>query len=261
MLNKSFAKIVHKHLIDNGIVLKLGEKVEEISDSNGKKIVRTEKGTTSGDFVLVGVGVRPNSEIAQAAGINTGIAGAIKVDKYLRTNFEDIFAAGDCAVAINYITGKESYLPLGTTANKQGRIAGQNAAGKNHIFRGIAGSAITKAFDLYIGKTGLNAEEALEEGFYPFEKEIEASTRASYYPEKKPIWINLVVDKNSGRILGVQIVGREFVKARIDEIALALLLEAKVEDIVDFDWCYVPPASPVWDPLGIAGLRVSKALH
>jgi len=111
---------------------------------------------------------------------------------------------------------------------------------------------------MYIGKTGLSAEEAKQEGFDPVEKEIEGITRASYYPEKKPIWINLVADKNSRRILGVQIIGSEFVKARIDEIALGILLHAKIEDIAEFDWCYVPPASPVWDPLGIAALQLSK---
>ena len=261
MINEKFAKIINQHLVENGIVLKLGEKVQEIADFKGKKIVLTNNGKISGDFVLVGVGVRPNSEIAQAAGIKLGVSGAIRVDQHLRTNFKDIFAAGDCAVAINYITGKEYYLPLGTTANKQGRIAGQNAAGKNYMFRGIAGSAITKAFELYIGKTGLSVEEAIREGFDPVEKEIEGITRASYHPEKKPIWINLIVDKRSRRVLGVQVVGSEFVKAKIDEIALALLLEAKIEDIVDFDWCYVPPTSPVWDPLGIAALQTSKTLY
>ena len=261
MINEKFAKIVNQHLVENGVVLKLGEKVHEISDFKGKKIVITNNGKIVGDFVLVGVGVRPNSEIAQASGIKLGISGAIKVDKHMRTNFKDIFAAGDCSIALNYITEKEYYLPLGTTANKQGRIAGQNAAGKNYMFRGVAGSAITKAFELYIGKTGLSAEEALQEGFDPVEKEIEGITRASYHPEKKPIWINLIVDKRSRRILGVQVVGSEFVKARIDEIALALLLEAKIEDIIDFDWCYVPPTSPVWDPLGIAALQVSKTLY
>jgi len=260
MINEKFSKVLNQHLTENKITLRLGEKVVDIKDSVGGKIVKTDKGTVSGDFVLIGVGVRPNSEIAQNAGIKLGVAGAIKVDDHMMTNINDIFAAGDCTVAKNYITGKESYLPLGTTANKQGRIAGQNAAGQNKSFRGIAGSAITKAFDLYIGKTGLSTEEARQEGFNPIEKEIEGITRASYYPDKKPIWINLIADKDSGRVLGAQIVGSEFVKARIDEIALALLLGAKVEDIANFDWCYVPPASPVWDPLGIAALQVSKGL-
>jgi len=258
MLNMKFAKILNQHLSENGISLRMGEKVQEIIDSDRGKIVKTDKGSISGDFVLVGVGVRPNSEIANDAGIKLGTAGAIKVDGHMQTNLKDIFAAGDCATAKNYITGKENYLPLGTTANKQGRVAGRNAAGENHMFRGIAGSAITKAFDLYVGKTGLNVEEAIQEGFEPIEKEIEGITRASYYPEKKPIWINLIADKNSRRVLGAQIVGSEFVKARIDQIALALLLQAKIDDIAEFDWCYVPPASPVWDPLGIAALQVAK---
>ncbi|GKS66976.1 hypothetical protein YTPLAS73_05230 [Nitrosarchaeum sp.] len=148
------------------------------------------------------------------------MAGAIKVDEYMHTNLEGIFAAGDCATAKNYVTGKENYLPLGTTANKQGRIAGRNANGKKFVFKGIAGSAITKAFDLYVGKTGLSYDEAKDEGFDPVEKEIEGKTRASYYPGSKPIWINLVADRNTGKLLGSQIVGTEFVKGRIDQIAL-----------------------------------------
>src|SRR2546423_12090241 len=153
----------------------------------------------------------------------------------MRTNIPDIFAAGDCATARNYITNKDSYLPLGTTANKQGRIAGENAAGGNAAFEGIAGSAITKTFGLYIGKTGLNKEEALSNGFEPVEKEIESITRSGYYPDNKPIWIKIVADRKSGRVLGAQIIGGEAVKGRIDLIALALLLKANVSDLANYD--------------------------
>ena len=124
----------------------------------------------------------------------------------LRTNIPDIFAAGDCATARNYITNKDTYIPLGTTANKQGRVAGDNVAGGNTRFRGIAGSAITKVFDLFIGKTGLTSEEGIRNGFDPVEV-IESITRAGYYPGNKPIWIKIVADRKSGRVLGSQIVG------------------------------------------------------
>ena len=212
------------------------------------------------DLLLLGTGVRPNSEIARAAGIEVGVANAIKVDEHMRTNIRDIFAAGDCATARNYIINEDVYLPLGTTANKQGRVAGENAAGGNAEFKGIAGSAITKTFDLYVGKTGLDKQEASVYGFDPIEKEIKSITRASYYPDKKSISIKLVADKESHMVLGAQIVGGEGVKGRIDLVAFALLMRATISDLVNYDACYVPPASPVWEPMNIASSQTAKLL-
>ena len=160
----------------------------------------------------------------------------------------------------DYITNEDTYLPLGTTANKQGRIAGENAPGGSARFRGIAGSAITKVFDLYIGKTGLTKKEALKYGFDPIEEEIESITRAGYYPDNKPIWIKIIADRKSGRILGSQIIGGEGIKERIDLIALSLLLKADIRDLASYDACYVPPASPVWEPVNIAASQTAKRL-
>jgi len=240
----------------------LGERVEQILSRDGdvKGIKTNTKREIASDFIVLGTGVRPNSEIARDAGVELGYANAIKVDEYMRTNIPDIFAAGDCASARNYITNKDMYLPLGTTANKQGRVAGENAAGGNAMFRGIAGSAITKVFDLFIGKTGLTSEEALREGFDPVEEVIESITRAGYYPGNKPIWIKIVADRKSGRVLGSQIVGGEGVKERVDLIALALLLKAEIKDLASYDACYVPPASPVWEPVNIAASQTAKQL-
>ena len=172
----------------------VGERVDEIAGGNVSsrneqvKIVKTSNRTINVDFVILGIGVRPNSEIARDAGIELGYANAIKVDDYMRTNIPDIFAAGDCATARSYITDKDTYLPLGTTANKQGRVAGENAAGGNARFQGIAGSAVTKVFGLLIGKTGLTREESLKYAFDDtVEEEIESITRAGYYPSSKPI--------------------------------------------------------------------------
>ena len=262
MLDKSMAKIVQRELEDNGVKIILGERVEEIQGKDGKVNgikTNTERKIDS-DLVIIGTGVTPNSEIARDAGIVLGHRNAIKVDESMRTNIQDIFAAGDCATARNYITNKDTYLPLGTTANKQGRIAGENAAGGNAKFRGIAGSAITKVFDLFVGKTGLTSEEALGNGFEPVEDVIEDITRASYYPDNKPIWIKVVADRRNGRVLGSQIVGGEGVKERIDLISIALLLKADVKDLASYDACYVPPASPVWEPINIAASQIAKKL-
>lgn len=270
ILDKDMAEIIEEELKNNGVNVRLKEKVEQIlleSDRFGDgnyspkiKGVRTTKEEILADCVLFGVGVRPNSEIAKDAGIELGVNNAIKVDDYMRTNIVDIYAAGDCATARNYITDKDDYLPLGTTANKQGKIAGENAAGGNVKFEGIAASAITKIFGLFVGKTGLSKEEALENGFEPIESKIEDITRAGYYPDNKKIWIKLVADKKNKRILGAQIVGGEAVKGRIDLISFALLKQSTVEDLANYDACYVPPASPVWEPINIAAIQMSKLL-
>jgi NADPH-dependent 2,4-dienoyl-CoA reductase/sulfur reductase-like enzyme len=262
MLDKNMAKIVERELEDNGVRIILGERVEEILGVDGQVngIKTNTKREINSDFIVLGTGVKPNSEIARDAGAELGSANAIKVDEHMKTNIPDVFAAGDCVTARNYITNKDLYLPLGTTANKQGRVAGENAAGGNAKFRGIAGSAITKVFDLFIGKTGLTKEDALRNGFDPIEEVIEDITRARYYPDNKAIWIKIVADRKSGRVLGSQIVGGEGVKERIDLIALALLLKADIRDLAGYDACYVPPASPVWEPVNIVASQAVKQL-
>jgi NADPH-dependent 2,4-dienoyl-CoA reductase/sulfur reductase-like enzyme len=262
ILDSDLSKIVEEHLCDNGIKLRLGEKLVQVIGGNGKaRGIKTNKGTIECDLVLLGTGVRPNSELAKDVGIELGYANAIKVDEYMRTNVTNIFAAGDCATARSYVTGKDTYFPLGTTANKQGRIAGENAAGGNAIFTGIAGSSIARSFNLYFGKTGLSLEEASKEGFDPTEETIESITRSGYYPDNKPIWIKIVSNRtDGGRVLGSQIVGGEAVKGRIDLIALALLLKANAADLANYDACYVPQASPVWEPVTIAASQLIKMI-
>ena len=265
MLDKQMASIVQRELEDNGVKVITGERVEEVFGSRSTdgyvKTIRTNTNRQiDTDFILLGTGVRPNSGIAKDAGIELGFANAIKVDEYMRTNVPDIFAAGDCATARSYITNEDTYLPLGTTANRQGRVAGENAAGGSAKFRGIAGSVITKVFGLYIGKTGLTRQDALNYGFDPIEEEIKSITKARYYPDNKSIWIKIIADRRSGRILGSQIVGGEGIKERIDLIALAILLKADIGDLASYDACYVPPASPVWEPVNIAASQAAKQL-
>jgi NADPH-dependent 2,4-dienoyl-CoA reductase/sulfur reductase-like enzyme len=258
LIHEDMAKLVQEELESHGVKVLLNEKLERITGDSEVTGVKTSNRSIEGDLVVLGTGVRPNSELARDAGIKLGYADAIQVDNRMRTSVKDVFAAGDCATALNYVTGKDTYVPLGTTANKQGRIAGENAAGGDAVFKGIAGSAITKTFDLYIGRTGLCTEEALEEGYEPVTKTIKAVTRAGYYPGRKKLWINLIADKKSNLLLGVQIVGGEGVKGRIDLISFALMLKATIHDLANYDACYVPPASPVWEPLNIAASQVSK---
>ena len=258
LIDTNMAKLVQSELESHGVKVLLNEKLERITGDSRVSGVETSKRMIECDLVVLGTGVKPNSELARDAGIELGYANAIKVDNRMRTNMRNIYAAGDCATAVNYVTGKDTYLPLGTTANKQGRVAGENAVGGDAIFHGIAGSAITKTFDLYIGRTGLNIQDALKEGYEPVSKTIEATTRAGYYPDSKKLWVNVIVDKKTNLILGAEIVGGEGVKGRIDLIAFALLLKSTIHDLANYDACYVPPASPVWEPLNIAASQVSK---
>jgi NADPH-dependent 2,4-dienoyl-CoA reductase/sulfur reductase-like enzyme len=258
LIDVDMAKIIQDHLESHGVKVLLGDRLERITGNLKVNGVETSIRAIEGDLVILGTGVRPNSELARDAGIELGYANAIRVDNHMCTSVKDVFAAGDCATALNYITGKDTYVPLGTTANRQGRIAGENAAGGNAVFHGIAGSAITKTFDLYVGRTGMSTEESLKEGYDPVSKTIESITRSGYYPDHKKLWIKLVVDKKSGLILGAQIIGGEGVKGRIDLVSFALMLKSSINDLANYDACYVPPASPVWEPLNIAASQLSK---
>jgi NADPH-dependent 2,4-dienoyl-CoA reductase/sulfur reductase-like enzyme len=214
--------------------------------------VLTDKGTFQADFVIFAVGVLPESTLAQKTGIALGVNKAITVDEQMRTNVPAIFAAGDCADALSIVTGKKVYIPLGTTANKQGRVAGENAAGRETVFEGVAGTAQTKVFDLEVARTGLTSLEAERENIPYFASTIQGTSRAKSYPAGKPITITYVVEKDTGRLLGAQMVGQEGVAHRIDTLATALYGRMTVDDVARLDLGYAPPFATVWDPILIA---------
>jgi NADPH-dependent 2,4-dienoyl-CoA reductase/sulfur reductase-like enzyme len=214
--------------------------------------VLTDKGTFQADFVILAVGVLPESTLAQKTGIALGVNKAITVDEQMRTNVPAIFAAGDCADALSIVTGKKVYIPLGTTANKQGRVAGENAAGRETVFEGVAGTAQTKVFDLEVARTGLTSLEAERENIPYFASTIQGTSRAKSYPAGKPITITYVVEKDTGRLLGAQMVGQEGVAHRIDTLATALYGRMTVDDVARLDLGYAPPFATVWDPILIA---------
>ena len=214
--------------------------------------VLTDKGTFQADFVILAIGVRPDSALAERTGIALGVNKAITVDHQMRTSLPDVFAAGDCADALSIVTGKKVYIPLGTTANKQGRVAGENAAGRQTIFEGVAGTAQTKVFDLEVARTGLTSFEAGRENIPFFSSTIQGRSRAKSYPAGKPITITYVVEKDTGRLLGAQMVGQEGVAHRIDTLATALYAKMTVDDVARLDLGYAPPFATVWDPILIA---------
>ena len=255
------AKLVQDELERQGIRLSLGDEVKALEGNAQGRVQRvvSSKGTFEADLVLLALGVRPNVALAQAAGVALGETGAIATDARMRTNLPDVFAAGDCAEAYHRITGRGAYIPLGTTANKQGRVAGTNAGGGQAEFKGIVGTAITKVFDLYAALTGLSEKEAQALGYAVKSTLIKAGSRAHYYPDGRPMYVKLVVEEGSGRLLGGQIVGGEGAGTRIDVLATALHQGMTVEELSELDLAYVPPMSPVWDPLLVAANVALKA--
>jgi CoA-dependent NAD(P)H sulfur oxidoreductase len=211
------------------------------------------------DLVVLATGLRPRTALAENAGIEIGSTGAIAVDERMQTNLPGIYAAGDCAETRHLLTRRPVYFPLGTTANKQGRVAGENAAGGNARFEGIVGTLVTKVFELELAHTGLNATEARAAGFQSDEVTLEAFSRARYFGGQ-PLTITLVWDRAGGKLLGCQMAGCDGVAKRIDVAALALHAEMRVQDMLHLDLSYAPPCAPVWDALLVAANEAAKKI-
>ncbi len=214
-------------------------------------------GTEPADLVVMSAGIRPRTELAEAAGIALGPTGAIATDERMQTNLPSHYAAGDCAEVHNLVTGKASYFPLGTTANKQGRVAGENAAGSSARFEGIVGTLVTKCFELELARTGLSVAQARAHGFDPEQVTVSAYTRAKYFGGKK-LTLTLVWDRASERVLGCQIAGEDGAAKRIDVAAMALHSRLRVRDLLYADLSYAPPFAPVWEALLVAANEARK---
>jgi NADPH-dependent 2,4-dienoyl-CoA reductase/sulfur reductase-like enzyme len=254
------AQLVQDELESKGVQLSLGDEVKALEgDAQGRvRRVISSKGTFEADLVLLAMGVRPNVALVETAGVALGETGAIATDSQMRTNLPGVFAAGDCAEAYHRITGRSAYIPLATTANKQGRLAGTNLGGGQVEFEGIVGTAITKVLDVYAALTGLAEKEARALGYVVQSTTIQAGSRAHYYPGGRPMHLKLVVEEGSGRLLGGQIVGDEGAGPRIDVLATALHKGMTVEELSQLDLAYVPPIAPVWDPLLVAANVAQK---
>lgn len=238
------------------VVREVAAKVQgEEREGNGRLRIRevlTQSSILAADVVIFGAGGRPDVTLAQAAGIQLGPSGAIAVDEQQRTNVPGIWAAGAVAEAQHLVWGKPTYWPLAAVASKQGRVAGTNAAGGLAKFGGVVGTAVVKAFDLAIAVTGLTEKQAAASGFNAASVTIEAASRAHYMPGSAPVHVKLVYDKESERLLGAQMVGKDGVAKRIDVIAAALHAGWTVGDLADLDLSYAPPFAPVWDPILVA---------
>jgi NADPH-dependent 2,4-dienoyl-CoA reductase/sulfur reductase-like enzyme len=206
------------------------------------------------DLVLVVVGVRPDTELAVAAGVQTGVRGALRVDRHMRTNLPDVLAAGDCVETYHRLLNRPAYLPLGTTAHKQGRIAGETAVGGDREFAGSLGTQVVKVFELAVARTGLRDPEAAEAGFDPLTVSSTQYDHKAYYPGAHQLHIRITGDRHSGQLLGAQLVGdhRAEVAKRIDIPADALFHHMTVDGLSDLDLSYTPPFGSPWDAIQLA---------
>jgi len=244
------------------MTLRLEETVTGFETDGGRvRAVVTDQGTVPADLVILGLGVRPNSELAAAAGIPLGPTGAIAVDQRLRTLVAGVWAAGDCVEKFHRVSRRPVTIALGTHANKEGRTAGINLGGGYATFPGVLGTAVTKICDVEVGRTGLGEAEAEAAGFEAVSVSVDSTTRAGYYPGARPIRTKLVAERGSGRLLGAQIVGEEGAAKRIDVLATALWHETTVSELLNVDLSYAPPFSPLWDPVLIAALKASQAVE
>lgn len=257
-MDADMAAHVQEELERQGVNLQLEHPVEAFEGNGRVREVLAGGERFPADIVIFSVGVKPNVTLAKQAGIVLGPTGAVAVDDHMRTNVPNVWAAGDVAEVHHLVTGKPAYIPLGTTANKQGRVAGTNAAGGDAAFGGVVGTAVVKVFDLHAARTGLSEREAREEGFDVAIVTIKSSSKAHYMPHPSPIHVKLVFEKGSHRLLGGQIVGREGVAKRIDIIATALHAGWTTYDLAKLDLAYAPPFSPVWDPILVAANVASR---
>jgi CoA-dependent NAD(P)H sulfur oxidoreductase len=209
------------------------------------------------DLAILATGLHPNVELASEAGVELGRTGAIRVDEHMETNLPGVYAAGDCAEVVHLVSGRPAYIPLGTTANKMGRVAGANAAGRRERFAGVVGTAILNVFGLGVAFSGLSVDQARREGFSPVSARITAPSRAGYF-DGKPITVELVADAGTRRLLGGSVWGEDGVESRINVIATALHNRMRVEDLEQLDLAYAPPFATVWDPVLIAARHLSK---
>ncbi|MFQ6074186.1 MAG: FAD-dependent oxidoreductase, partial [Candidatus Bathyarchaeia archaeon] len=261
MLDADMAKIVHEMLEQKGLRIIVGKGVDEILGGEKVTGVSVAGEQIPADLVVVATGVRANVELAKNAGIVIGERRAIKVNARMETNVPGVYAIGDCAESINLVTGRPALTQLGTVAVRHGKVAGINAAGGYAIFPGVLGSAVTKFFDTEIGATGLTEFFAKRAGMETVTGAISSKTRADYYPGALPIRIKLVVERESQRIIGGQIVGGEEVTQRINALSFAIQKHMTIRELVKADTCYAPPLSETWEPMVLAAETALRKLR
>lgn len=255
-LDPDFGALVSGAMRGMGIDVRTGVDVTSINEST----VATSDGDLAADLVILGTGVTPNRELGAAAGLATGAAGALVVDRRQQASRDGVWAAGDCCQSVHRVSGRPIYEPLGTVANKQGRVAGINIAGGYASFPGVLGTAVTRVCELEVGRTGLGERAATESGFAFATATIESTTTAGYMPEARSTTVKMLAERGTGRLLGVHSIGGPGSAKRVDVAAAAIAGNLTVEDLVGLDLSYAPPFSPVWDPLQTAARALLSKL-
>jgi len=251
LLDFEVAAYLAKHLREKGVKLLFGQRVNgfEGDEKGWVSKVLTENMELETDLALLAIGVKPNVGLAKDAGLSIGDSGGIVVNSYLQTQDTDIYAGGDCVENTNMITGKKILAPLGSTANKHGRVIGTNITGGDETFPGVLGTSIAKVFDYNVGRVGLSQSQAEQAGYEVITALVPGYEHATYYPKGKEILVKLVAEKANGRLLGGQVVGPGDTAKRIDVLATALAFGASVYDLANTDLAYAPPYNSALDPL------------
>lgn len=247
MLDPDMAVLVENYFESKGVKVLTETKVMGFEGKEKVNTVITDKEKLDADLVVLAIGVKPNIKLAEASGIEIGKTGAIKVDQHMQTSVSDIFAAGDCAECKNLITNTPCYIPLGSTANKQGRVAANTICGIKDEFPGIVGSSVCKIFDFSAARTGLSEKAAKDAGFDPVCCLAPAPDKAHFLASAKPLMLKLIADRKTRRLLGVQGIGMGVADKRIDVAATAITAGMTVDQLANLDLSYAPPYSPAVD--------------
>ena len=259
-LDGPLADIVARTITDNDVVVHLGSPVDCIESYGRALKVVTANTRVVADMVLVAVGVRFNSGLAAEAGLALGPSLAISVNRQMQTSIPSIYAAGDCADAFHVVSNEKAWIPLALRANRAGWAVADNVTGEKTELPGVVGTAVFKVFDLQVARTGLSVAEAEKYGFEPVEVVIKSGSRAHAHPGASPIWVQLVGDKKTGRLLGAQLVGKEGAAHRVNAPAVALHAGMTVEEFSQSDLAYAPPFGPTWDPTLTAANQLLKKM-
>ena len=262
LFDEDFAVVLQRYLESKGVNIYTSEGIQSLTGKDGRVMrVRTSAHEFESQAVIMSLGVRPRIDLAKKAGLRIGETGAIWVNERMETSAEGIYAAGDCVETTHLITGKKAWIPLGSTANKQGRVAGVNLCGGQAIFPGVLGTAIFKAFDFNVAKTGLSMREAEREGFHPIQAIVRGYDRAHYYPGGKESALKVIADQKTGKILGGQAIGQGPSDKLIDILAMALHGKMSAQELANVDLAYAPPFSPALSPVIVAANVLTNKLE
>ncbi|MEU9609130.1 FAD-dependent oxidoreductase [Streptomyces sp. NPDC048057] len=262
-LDPDMGRLVHTAMDWLGITtVDRAEVTAVLTGPDGRvRAVTTADAEYPADVVVLGIGVEPETELARAAGLPLGAYGGLLTDLSMRVRGQDaIWAGGDCVEVLDLVSGRERHVPLGTHANKHGQIIGANVGGGYGTFPGVVGTAVSKVCDLEIARTGLREKDASAVGLQYVTATVESTARAGYYPDAGLMTVKIIAERRTGRLLGLQIVGREGAAKRVDIAAVALTAGMTVEQMTALDLGYAPPFSPVWDPVLVAARRATKRL-